>query len=451
MVTEIDEGKGLVKTCWQKVRSRVAKVEPEFAAIVDELDPDKSFTLYLANLPYGTLKGDTQSTFLPKVDGGLYRLTDPCAPKDVIEDLGYGIGGAPLAMLLEKNLELFIDLEADRITIPRAVYTPGTFFPFARILSRKSSRTYAPNNVLTLTSGVRSTFVLPNIGCAVHHSNLQRDFNVRSAPPKTLYEHWNIFKEVVSSEMVKSDWHSCIMYFSEKWLDMIENSKKWLPLKLYLHKLGWSYSEYQRNHFYYEMAFSIIQKQRNLKPNPYLVDTAKHLFATAVGAAPGYAPAINEDALPLSLLQKAYVESYGLKKYIPTILQPTSFEFEVDEMPIYYSLQHPSTHVFSPKSRTVSSTLVEMRELQHIMEVFVAQLMKNDTMCVDTVMGEVARKIRFRYFHNKLDKHKIISPSSEIVAFDKRFAASSIRYKVKDACFAEDSPFVRGCISICAN
>lgn len=63
MFTEIDEKQGLVKVLWHHIRSRVANVEPEFAKIVDVLDPDQNYPLYLAYLPYGALKGDTQSTF----------------------------------------------------------------------------------------------------------------------------------------------------------------------------------------------------------------------------------------------------------------------------------------------------------------------------------------------------------------------------------------------------
>jgi hypothetical protein len=36
MSTTIDEGKGLVKVYWADIRHRVAKVEPQFAKIVDK-------------------------------------------------------------------------------------------------------------------------------------------------------------------------------------------------------------------------------------------------------------------------------------------------------------------------------------------------------------------------------------------------------------------------------
>ena len=94
-MTEIDEGKGLVKVYWQDVRDRVFKVEPTFAHIVDKINPDKHFPLYLAYYPYGSLKGDTRSTLFPTMQDTFYRLTDSDVPKDIQDNLGYSINSAP--------------------------------------------------------------------------------------------------------------------------------------------------------------------------------------------------------------------------------------------------------------------------------------------------------------------------------------------------------------------
>jgi len=444
--TEIDEGKGLVKVYWEDIRERVANVQPVFANIVDNLGVDKKFPLYLAYYPYGAMKGDTQSTFIPEADGGYYRLSDPNAPREIIKHLGYGIGSAPLAMLLEKNLELFVDLPDEGLIIPRLLYKPGDIFPFGRILSNKNNHKYPPNGVLSLTSGARSVFMLPNIGCATNYCNLQRDFNVQSPPPKFLYDHWNVFREIVNSEVINCPWRSCIMYFSKNWLDQILENETWLKLKIYLHELAWSGCEFQRNRFYYDFAFSMIQKKRNLKPNPYLADTARHLIAIALGAAPGFIPACDDEALPMEIIQNSFIESYGLKKYFSTILRSANFNFEKDKLPVYYSMQYPSTQVFSPKSRKITSTLAEMRELNHIMKIFLQELRKENNVCSDSIMNKIAQKIECNYFHNKIDHHRIIQSSRKIIELDTRFTHNNT--KNSDASFASDAPFVRGCISI---
>lgn len=285
MLTETDEGKGLVKTYWRNIRKRVSKVEPNFAKIVDELAPDNTFPVFLAYYTYGAMTGDTETVFLPKLNGGSYKLNDVSAPEDVIKHLGYGKDSAPIGMLLDKNMELFIDMKDEGITIPWLLYSPGSFFPFSRLLSKKSDRIYAPNGVLSSSAGARSVFMLPNIGCLTNHLNLQRDFNIQNPAPKSLYEHWNVFGEIVSNKEVNCDWRCCLMYFSQKWVDKIHNDPAWAQLRIYLHNLAWQRFEFERNQVYYDIAFSVIQKKRNLKPNPYLIDTARHLFATTMGAA----------------------------------------------------------------------------------------------------------------------------------------------------------------------
>lgn len=449
MLTTTDERRGLVKTYWPDVRDRVRKIAPEFAKIVDTLSPDKSFPLYLAYLPYGDLKGDTISPFMPKVDGGSYRLSDADAPKDVINHLGYGSTSSPLGMLLEKKIEYFIELKDLRTTIPWQIISPGAIFPLGRILKNPTHRIYSPNGILTAVSGARSVFTLPKIGCMTNHLTLQRDYNIQVPPPKSLHEHWDIFKEIVSHEETHCDWRSCILYFSKKWVDKIQNSNAWHPLKELMLEYAWRSSEYQRNNNYYNIAYSLIQNKRNLKPNPYLVDTACHLFAIAAGAVPGYAPILDNDSLPLDVLQKAFVESYGLKKYIPTIMGPTQFQLEDQSSPpIYYSLQCPSTLSFSPKSRSLASTSFEMRELKHIVNVFTNELSKETNLLSDTIISDVARKAEFKFYHNKNDKHHSILNSAEIAKQDIRFDAKHALSTAPGAIYAADAPFVRGCISI---
>lgn len=448
MVSEIGQNKGLVKTYWSDVRDRVIKVEPIFGKLVDELAPDHTFPIYLAYYPYGALTGDTKSPFMPNAEGGVYRLSDADAPKDVMKHLGYGKDSFPLGMVLEKEMEYFIDLKENEITIPWLILSAGMFFPFSRVLTKRNSRTYAPNGILSTMSGARSAFMLPNIGCVTNHARLQRDFNIKLPPPKSSYGHFELFKQLTKSSSLNCDWRSCIIYFSEKWVTKLHTDKAWLSLKMYLYELAWNRFDYLTNHIYYDIAFSSIQNRRNLKPNPYLADTAAHLFATALGAAPGYAPACNDDSLPLELLQNVFVSSYGLKKYHPTIMQPMHFILEKNMAPVYYSIQNPSTYVSSPKSREISNILFELRELEHIMSIFIDELSKDNAMCSDTIINKIAKTINFLYFHNKTDRHHVIKPSSYIIKLDKRFNYINPKYKVKDAEFASDATFLRGCIKV---
>lgn len=448
MLTMNDQGKGLVKTYWKNVRARVAKASPEFAKIVDSLSPDDKFPLYLAYYPYGDFKGDTISSFLPTMDGNCYRITDKNAPKEVIRDLGYGSSSSPLGMLLENTLEYYIDMPKLNNTIPWQVLSPGAFFPLGRILQSKSHRVYSPNKLLSVVSGARSVFMLPKIGSEQNHILLQRDYNVTSPTPKSSYDHWSIFKEIVRNTS-DCEWRSCVLYFSKEWVNRIDNDSAWSQIKKMLLEKAWQSYDYERNHISYQIAYSTIQYERNLKPNPYLVDTTCHLFAIALGAVPGYAPICNDELLPLELIQKAFVNSYGLKKYIPTIMGPKHFYLENKKNnPVYYSLQCPTTLSFSPKSRKMSSTVTEMRELKHIVNVFVSELTKDTNLLSDTIINEAAKKIEFNFYHNLPVSHNYINTATDILKYDKRFNHDHAHVYAADSTFACDAPFVRGCVSM---
>ncbi|MFZ2315408.1 MAG: hypothetical protein WAW86_07105 [Gammaproteobacteria bacterium] len=448
MVSYVDDRQGVVKTDWASIRDRVASVEPKFAQLVDELSPGKDFPLYLIYLPYGVLKGDTQHSYLPDNKGGYYSLTDPAVPKELLRDIGYGVGGSPMGMVLEKQLEYFIDFKHKKVTIPWLIYSPGNFFPISTILGAQGAEVYAPNGLLTVSSGARSTFMLPNIGCNSHFVGLKRDFNLKGAAPKSSYDHWDIFRGIIASNIIDCDWRCCFMYFSEPWVNRLHNDAAWMRLRLYLHEIVWKKFEYERNRIYYDMTFSMIQEKRNLKPNPYLVDIAKHLFAVAVGAAPGYGPSSNDNGLPVQIIQSAFIDSYGLKKYAPTIMEPLHFDSSNNKSGIYYSLQNPAAHIFSPKSREGSSTILEMVELEYLMKVFCEELSQDSNICSDTIIGKIAKNMAFDYYHNKSDKQNIISASSLIPQTDKRFLAVPAKEVNVALKFAEDAAFVRGCVRI---
>lgn len=446
MFTTVDEGKGLVKVCWQDIRDRVIVVEPRFAQLVDEIAPGRNIPLYLAYYPYGVLKGDAQSTFLPNCNGGFNRISDPDISSALIKDLGYSKNNAPAGMLLNKTIELFFDLEDHGISIPWMIYKPGAIFPISRILSLNKGRKHMPSGLLKASAGARTVFMLSNIGCATQHVNIQRDLNIKITAPKSHYEHWGVFGEIINSNAINCDWRACILYFSDQWLNKFNNDPAWKSLKLYVHEQAWDNLEYRKNQVYYSLIFSLIQQKRHLKPNPYLADIAQHLFGIAIGGSPGFIPTINEDAIPLNILQKIFINSYGIK-YLPTIIQPEYFNFESDNYPIYYSLQNPAMLDFSPKSRKLSSTLVEMRELEHITRIFSTELKKDNLIFSDTVINAAAKNVEFQYFHNEFDSHNIARSTEEIFNKDDRFNYL-LTENSNQMQFAKDAKFLRGCVSI---
>lgn len=447
MVTEMDERQGIQVVYWENIRNHVSKIEENLALLIDELNLDRSFPLFLAHYPYGATIANADNTWIPH-KGQIQKLSHPDIPKFISNHLGYGARSLPMGVILKKNIELFIQLKNSTSLIPWHIHPPGTFFPFVMALNQENNRIYTPNNILTMVSGARSVFTLPQIGCMKKHIHLQKMFNIHLPAPKSLHEHWYIFKELVNSPLSEAQWTSCLLFFPEKFVDHLHKDPAWMKLRLYLHELAWKKFQFRRNQIYYDLTFSVIQQKRNLKPNPYLVDTAKHLFASALGAVPAYVPTCDDTSLPNQFLQSVYYHYYDLNQYPPTIMSPIHYCFESHTLPAYYSLQNPATHTFSPKSRKLSSTLFEMRELEHIMRIFSEEFALKSNPCSDTVLHEMAKQVQFNYFHNEVDQHRIILDSNEIAKRDHRFHWVFDKNLPAFKKFACDAQFLRGCVSI---
>lgn len=429
------------KIYWEDLRKGLKKIRPDFVSIVDRLSPGKKLPMYKAFYPYGSIIGDREYFYYP-INNELKKLTD--TPSEIASAFEYAKNKIPAGMILNNTTEIFVEFRD--MTIPTSAYVPGTFFALPRSLDT-SGFPYHPSKILIMTSGARSIFMLPNIGDASHHVILQRELNLKIQPPKVLNDHWKIFRSIASHKNLNCDWSACLLLFPGTWIEKIFKDKSWHELKQFLYEEAWKKSTFRRNQIYYDLAFSIFQNKKNLKPDPYLVDTAKHLLSIAVGSLPGFSPAINDNFAPIKLFEEVYVNIYGLKKYLPTIMVPQIFNYLDPCRPVYYSLQYPSTLVFSPTSRKISSTLHKMRELKYITDVLFDELASNSSICTGTMVEKIANSIQLDFYHNKSDRHDEIRLSHNIAKEDKNFLHNASK-QCPGAKFSESAPFVRGCVKI---
>ena len=263
MFTCEDNGIGVVRTQWQDVAQKVQSADSQFTALVNKLSPGADFPLYLIYLPYGMLKGDTESAYLPLSNGQYCKLSDESLPKEIKDDLGYGKNSSPLGMVLENQIEYFIEIEDE--TIPYDIAGPGRIFNKSILLNKKSLRNYSPNGLLTTSAGCRTGFLLPSINSYSNIMKLSTGINVKIAPPKKIADHWEVFKKIMSSEMTRSSWRVCLLFFSEKWILALSQDPTWSELKTYILENDRAMQQYNANSIGYEIFYSYIQKNYNLK------------------------------------------------------------------------------------------------------------------------------------------------------------------------------------------
>lgn len=443
MYTQFNANSGIVRTTWQDIEDKVAKIDSKFSAMVNKLSPGDDYPVYLLYLPYGMLKGDTESSYLPTHDGGFCKLSDESLPTTIKNELGYGMKSSPLGMILENHLEYYIDI--DNEVIPYDVAGPGRIFNKSILLNRQLGRNYSPNGVLKASAGSRTCFLLPSINSYKNIIKLSNHLKLNIVPPKRLYDHWHVFKKITSSKVAQSNWRVCLLYLSEKWISSLSQDPAWIELKAYISEKDRAHHQYNSNNTFYEIFYSYVQKNNNLKiTNPYITNTAIHLIKIALGEMPGYIPAINEESLPLFDIQSAFNDFYDIEHH-PTIMIPHMFKFEDTPPPVYYSLQQPTMPSYSIKRNDRVSANEEIKAIDYILPSFLESMRNNTGMLNGTVFNELARKVNFSYFHNVPFKNDIIRSSEELQNIDLRFTTSLLSSSKK---FCHEGKFLRGCIKI---
>lgn len=116
----------LIKFDWSDLRSVVQRIDPTFAGLVDEISPNIDCPLYLSSYKYGETIGDNAGTLLKNKAGQRYRLGDPDTPKDIMQNLGYGITNSPFMMILDKTFEWQISHSNNKACFPIYIEGLGT-------------------------------------------------------------------------------------------------------------------------------------------------------------------------------------------------------------------------------------------------------------------------------------------------------------------------------------
>ncbi|STX27939.1 Uncharacterised protein [Legionella beliardensis] len=441
------------KIYWNEIRKVVKNIDNKFYQLVDQLAPGNLYPLYLVSYNYGETIGDSKGTILKNESGEFYHLGDSNTPKDIFENLGYGIKNSPLMMILDKKFEWFISDFQENTSFPIYIEGPGFFIGTRQLLAEKAARTYISSSIMSCTAGTRSAFMLPNIGNQKKHMHLQRQLGITCSTPKDIQNHWEVFKEI--SLLSGSPWRAKVLIFSSKWIDSLKNDSKWIPVQKYLIEKMIKSWEHDKNYFFYNFAFSKAQDTYNILSNPYLNETTKHILGILLGANLGYRPSTDDFFIPLNEIQLAYQEIYRIEQ-TPILLEPDKFDiYNEFQLPVYYSLQKPFV-CLEKQTKTETRALVNLHSLIRILNKLYAFLeaQKNGDY-KGTLLQEIAGKVKFSYFHHspkqdsKYENNTIINISSDIAKEDARFHLGT--NNLKKYFFPSDAKFFRGCIKISKN
>lgn len=430
------------RVTWKEISKVFKKANIELGSIIDELDPDTGYSLYDVHYPFGAEPLKDGYLYIPNGRGELSLLNSNDIDQQTKEDLGYNLGSNPASLILSRSFEIFMVL--DNHTIPLYGLIPeGKLISTWRVLNTTKSHT--PAFLWNMTAGTRSIFMLPKISEALAHRKLSNLFQTNSLPPKRLLDQWCLFKEFANHPAFGEKWSARILFFSKKWFEKLDDPR-WMKFKNYMIQSAWNGSDFWRNQFVWDLAFSVIQKNANLRPNPRHMDTVKHLLTMAVGAIPGFSPTLDDNAGPVSRLQELYQDVYRLD-YAPIMMTPSIFSmYDKDTRPIYYSLEYPGTIEFSPSSRMFANKIAILNDLMRLLKKCLDEFRKDYLHLDNTPIYDVIEKVKFDAFHMGGDLHYGIKNSIEIPKQDESFLQENGLCKGK--LFPAKCPFVNGCIRI---
>ncbi|MGQ3888454.1 hypothetical protein ACQUW5_05405 [Legionella sp. CNM-1927-20] len=443
MFSALDEGRGIVRTNWGEIRNRFESINLEFTKLIDNVSPNKNIPVYLIYFPYGMLKGDTSSSFLPLSNDSFIKLSDSNIDKTIAQDLGYGMYSSPLGIILDKYIEYFI--EFDEQVFPYQVDGPGTIFNKGILLKKINRRNYSPNGILKATAGARTAFMLPSINSHNGINRLSKLTNYDLTTPRKLTEHFNLFRAI--NKQSDKKWMACLAYFSERWINYLLSDPAWREIKNYILEGKNNTDSFNVNSTYFDIFYSKVQKDRNLRTSsPYLTNTAIHLIKVALGQHPGYMPATTECLLPLKSIQYLVAEAFKLRK-VPTVMVPHSLIYESDKYPIYYSMQYPTTPHFLTKKNERVTANQEIDVIHSILSKFIEEMSKENSLLSDTVFAKLSKNISFNYFHNYPPKDsELIQNSRHLSELDPRFNFCFHQNNYNG--FSFEGQFLRGCVQI---
>lgn len=432
---------------WQDVRERVKAINPELFDIIEQINPDSSLPLVLARYPYSSSivhKGQ-MTLYDPKQPNKSVAPHEHSDPK-IANGLNYT--PIPLGLLLNKSCEVFVN--ACGRTVPLNLLYPGEIFGVYEVLDLLNGCLHP--SMCSLSAGARSAFMLPKITDTNGNRRIKKEFGINHPIPKNLNEHWLTFSNIVNQHPFQDYWSCEILYFCAPWYEHEPTDMAWLKFRCYLYKHGWQQSSYARRE---ETCGMILQAlvmqamQQRIRPKLHVLDHVKQLVAISTSTVPGFVPADEDELLlPSKLLKKIYVEVYGLKSYLPTIMQPQILNKSKNMATVYYSLAHPTMMECAIATDNPQALMSDQRDIKFLLENLNYNFEDSTHNEISIVRNEFIR-CKFDYFHSASDPYSEIKPSRMMPETDPRLVYDHKIFDERQFCAS--SPFLSACIQISLN
>ncbi len=393
---------------WAEARELILPVNPEFVKHADELDLPKSCCIFKVKYRYGDYLLREGRPMFRNAEGANVSIDDESLPEIIKEKLSYA-DTIPMGISLNKKLEIFFKTLNNRI-IPIMAPEPGYIFALTGVLNRKNGAFISQGPFWNITSGVRQIYSVPKISIAAKHRKLAREFGINLDPPTKLEDHWQTFKELMSSNSLENNWSNEVIFFSEEF-PSFKDSNTWANFNNYLREYSWGRGDFLRTFYQVSFITSEIASYANIPTYPNLINTLKQILSISGRFMPGLSLNAGEMTFPEKALKKAYKEVYGLE-HDPLFMGSKYFD-PSDGNKIYYALSLPNMLEYQHGQSFAKSKFEELRVIAHSLEkiqkIITGNVLKIQSIEQSFFRGLVQSKIQCYHSH-ALDEKQIKDP-----------------------------------------
>lgn len=430
---------------WRDVRDKVVALNPVIAQELEQIKNVAEFRVLVARYPFGA-EITKNGIFHLNYNNELIPAGSERLPPEVVNHLNYNWQGIPLAMLMHNTIEWHIGLPSH--IIPIQLYKPGMLVSLLTIFENRERSNYFPK-MSSIQAGCRSLILLPKVAHALYNERLAKRFKIKrhNLCPKTFTQQWSLFNDISSSPKFEQPWHTEILIFPKRFVQIMEESTQ---LKSNLLTQAWDKSASLRSQVIFDLIWDyFIEGNLTLahKNTPFVVETAKHLVKIAMQEAPGFTPAIDDLTGPVTGLMQAYWDVYKIRYYLPIFMHIQQFD---GINPVYYSLHHHTFPHPIPDKSNANQTIREIGIIKRVIEQFTEQVLNNRLPydLSDSWLYRTLQRVEFTFIHPQAEE-EMHTNIAEIVEEDARFLSlANTLGTEKNLSFPDHSVFFHGCVRI---
>lgn len=397
---------------WDEIRSTIKKITPDMYEAIEEISPDSSYKLYVAEYAYGAPIIDDKGIFHLQFDKEFIPITSSNMPNSVRNQLDYNFHRLPLGIVLDGSMQLS-SKELDNCAYPKMVFTKGNVFATQAVIDLPMR--YQAIYYWRMRAGARSAYILPSISNREKFTKLRKYFNLNIDIPYSQLDHWTLLQAIANSEEFEQNWKCKCLFFGKKFVEKLDTHPKLYTTISRMILKGTSHS---RNQTVDRMWEEHAARIRNKLVDRYILSMGQHIINASLGEHVSFKLASDDDGQgPFNELTKVIVDIYGLKKYAPIIMVPQMYEQNKDEYS-YVSIQYPSNEYPRNRANKAKYLMADFREIQYVIETF-----------IKTLPEEVIREVpvynfseyNYNFYTADKDSQGQFRPASTIFDEDPKF------------------------------